>query len=307
MEIDDYFLKIWRKSVNKPEIRIIEFYPELSFPHVDPNFFGPPTKNNARLAVTYNLDLITPVHFERLFNQLQEEIEKNLNSNIEENLKIGYLMSIKESFETIYSQIISREIDGKVVYELAFAEYVDTSFEEICKQGFLYYFLTSRELFLLLRDKITFIEEKIQLFSPKPIKTRRPRKTFDSFPFRPGLRNNQELMSNLRATMIDVKFIAPDTTIKNFCAVFGNRPIEEPVKWIGDKAALRSFISRLPSKSFVEHVSDIWKIAEKCFVLGNGNRITLKDFYSTHKAEPGSENDRKVYELIRMIENAMPK
>lgn len=307
MEFDNYFFNIWLNNFSSPTIRILEFYPEECFSNIDPDFFGPPTKNSSRLVVTYNDDLITPSRFERLFCQLKEEIGKNLSSIIDDNLKIGYLMTIKESFEKLYSQIIIREIDGKVEYELAFATYVDTSFEDICNQGFFYYFLTSRKLFLLFREHITYIEEKIQLFNPEPIKGRKPRKEFDSFPFRPALINNRELMSNLRATLIDFEFIASDTTTANLRAVFENKPIDNPVLWIGDKGALKSFISRLPSKSFEEHVSDIWKITEKCFVLGNGNKISRNELYSIHRAKPGSENDKKIFDLIRMIEKAIPK
>lgn len=111
-------------------------------------------------------------------------------------------------------------------------------------------------------------------------------------------------MANLKEALIDAKFISSNTKIENFRTVFENKPVEEPIMWIGDKGALKLFISKLRDDCFSSEVTDIWKIAAKCFVYSGGKTINPEEFHSTHEVKPDTKNGKKIFYLMRMINNA---
>lgn len=310
MDIDKYaFLKL-RDFLSEPEVTISEFY-ELPY---YTELHGKVNVNGAWELPSFNgiyAGLSVQTEFDDMVTQLCQEIDNNCNYPITREQKIEYLTEVLAYCEDKIEKSILKEVNGSYEYDLTFVNYRNISFEDFYVSDKLQvYYHTSRFFYESLRYLVDFVFKqlsKLNAVSLPKTSQRKPRKELDSFPFRAVLRNNKELMVNLKEAMIDSKFIAPNTTIDNFRAVFENRPIVSPIVWIGDKGALKSFITRLPRNSFENPVSDIWKIAAKCFVFIEGTKISHQDFYSIHPSTQGTGNDRKIYSLIKLIDDARSK
>jgi hypothetical protein len=310
MEIEKYAFLKFKDFLSEPVVTISEFY---EIPSV-PELFGKVNINGAYELPSFNgfyAGTTAQKEIDDKIIQLCQEIDNNCGYPTIREQKIDYLKEVLAYIEDKIEKSVLTEVNGTFEYDLTFVNYINVSFEDFdVSERLKVYYHTSRFLYesLLYIEDLVFKQlSKLNAVSVPKTSQRKPRKEFDSFPFRAVLKNNKELMDNLKEAMIDSKFITPNTTIDNFRAVFENRPIVDPIVWIGDKGALKSFVSRLPRNSFEEHVSDIWKIAAKCFVFIEGTKISHQDFYSIHTSKEGTGNDRKIFSLIKMIENARPK
>ncbi len=134
-------------------------------------------------------------------------------------------------------------------------------------------------------------EKTISKVAPKPTSQLTSR---ESFTFIYYDDENMDL-TNLCDSLKKHHFIADDTHANDFKRIFSGRPINNPVKWTGNKSELFTFIDLLyrEHKLLKDLKQDQWKVANKCFKDKEGN-----DFNNLRKMSRASN-----YELFERFIN----
>jgi hypothetical protein len=307
MDIKKYNFFKFKAFLTEPEVTISEFY-ELPY-HTE--LYGKPNLNGAWVLPSYNgiyAGLSVQTEFDDVVSHLCNEIDNNCTYPISREYKIEYLKEVMTYCEEKLEKIILKEVNTTYEYDPTFVNYKGVLFEDFyVAEKLQVYYQTTRMIYESLRyveDLILIHLNKLKATINQDTTQRKPRKELDSFLLRDSLRKNKELMANLKEALIDAKFISSNTKIENFRTVFENKPVEEPIMWIGDKGALKLFISKLRDDCFSSEVTDIWKIAAKCFVYSGGKTINPEEFHSTHEVKPDTKNGKNIFYLMRMINNA---
>ncbi|RZJ62807.1 MAG: hypothetical protein EOO58_00050 [Hymenobacter sp.] len=101
----------------------------------------------------------------------------------------------------------------------------------------------------------------------------------------------QRHLGNLYSVLKDdLKLIAPETTLENFCTVFSGQIVSVPVRWLGTNAQLRHLLMAIEPKltqSVSNRVRGKWKIAAACFVKSKGEIFKSSQIESTGNGERG--------------------
>lgn len=307
MDVSVYHFLRLKQFLNDPIVCISEFYFTP-----DSEVFGSRNDNGAFELPSFNgcyAGWVTASMFDDIVVNICQEIDQNVAEPIAESFKTNYLSEVQSFCEKKLEGIILKEVNGNWEYDLNFVKYDGTSFDELGKcEEYREYFKTTKFIFDSLRYIVVLVQEHTRsLLSSSTMKVnRKPRKELDSFILRDSLRLSNEVMKDLKDEMVDAKFISPTTGIDDFRAVFENRPINTKIVWVGDKGALKLFISRLQDECFSSKVSDVWKITSKCFTFSDGKSLTNTDFHSIHKPETDTENAKRIFGLIRKIKNVKP-
>ncbi len=234
------------------------------------------------------------------------EWTKGLRNEIDEGIKITPVSL--DDYKKTYLGFIEKKIDKyQVILNISFRQLVNDELErlklgkdlisgkELIQEEYGVYdigdedivnlFTPSKFMYRIIAHDITKIILDLETgkFFPETPDTeatdKKSRSTTDvSFNW---LSNPETELPPLYKKVKEAELIAPETTLKQFTAIFTGQPIEtiEPVKWISKTVLLAYFIVQLRTTYNKIEETELWAIAGNCF---GRNRSTMYNSYEQY-------------------------